>query len=149
MSQSKVLEILLIEDNECDVELAKIAFERCDGDCNINVAYDGVEGVRYLKKEGEFKDVTKPSIILLDLNMPKMSGNSVLEFLRNDEALRSIPVIVFSTSESNSDIIESYINNASCYIVKPFIISDYISIANQIIAHWLESASLPKTIQAK
>ncbi|MCX4028282.1 response regulator [Endozoicomonas sp. SM1973] len=149
MNRSKMLELLLIEDNECDVELARVAFERCDANCNINVVNDGVEGIRYLKKEGEFESAAKPSIILLDLNMPKMSGASVLEFLKNDEDLRSIPVIIFSTSESKVDIIDSYTNNASCYIVKPFIIRDYISIVNQIISYWLESARLPKTIQAK
>ena len=143
MSQPEAINILMIEDNQGDVELAKIAFAQSGIPCTINVAYDGQEGVEYLRKEGEFKDKETPDIVLLDINMPRMNGKEVLDIVKNDPDLVTIPIIMLTSSEAQLDIVEAYQKHANTYIIKPVTIEKFIDVAKRIEDFWGNLAKLP------
>jgi len=105
-SSSKVLNILLVEDNEGDIRLTKEALKESNFESELNVVKDGVEALRYLNKEGEYHEKNIPDLILLDLNLPKKNGIEVLEAIKMSDDLRSIPIIILTTSSSNSDILK-------------------------------------------
>lgn len=144
MSQLKMIDILMIEDNRGDVELTKIAFENVDIPCKIHVAHDGQEGVEYLRKEGEFSNATTPDLILLDINMPRMNGKEVLQIVKNDLELMSIPIIMLTSSDAQSDISDAYQKHANSYIIKPFSIDKFIEVAKRIEEFWGNIAKLPR-----
>src|SRR5271155_114897 len=102
------VDILLVEDNEGDIELTKIAFEAEEAPVRLLVAHDGVEGMDCLYKRGGFEGAATPSLILLDINMPRMGGMEFLRIVKQDEHLKIIPVIMLTSSDAQSDIIKSY-----------------------------------------
>ncbi len=114
-----MVQVLMVDDNPDDIELTVEAFKETDKVYNVNVAQDGIEALKYLRKEDEFSARPDPDLILLDLNMPKMNGFEVLEELKKDGTLNRIPVIVFSMSQNESDIKRVGELNAKAYIVKP------------------------------
>lgn len=136
--------ILLVEDNEGDIELLKIAFEQADMTSHLSVVHDGVEALDYILGRGMFTAATIPDIILLDLNMPRMDGKEFLNIIKQDKALLCIPVIVFTSSKAHKDIIESYKCHANSYIIKPFGLQEYIEVAKQIERFWITVAQLPE-----
>ncbi len=143
MNKNKTVKILLIEDNEGDVMLTQRAFEKSAMDISLNIAYDGHEGMQYLRQEGEFANTEIPDIILLDINMPKMNGKEVLEEIKNDERLKIIPVIMLTSSEAQRDILESYKRHANSYVIKPFSPDEFCDVAKKIEEFWLNTAKLP------
>lgn len=143
MSQPEPINILMIEDNQGDVELAKIAFGQGGIPCTINVAYDGKEGLEYLRKQGEFKDATTPDLILLDINMPCMDGKECLAAMKEDEALKSVPVIMLTSSKSPKDVEECYKKHTNAYIIKPNGADAFVNFAENIKAFWVGLAELP------
>jgi two-component system, chemotaxis family, response regulator Rcp1 len=126
------LQILLVEDNPGDIRLTKEALKQYEQTTQLHVVTDGEQALRYLNKEGEFKQATTPDILLLDLNLPKKNGFEVLETMRKDDALKHIPVIVLTTSVSEEDILRTHHANANCYISKPFDFPQFLT-AIQII----------------
>jgi two-component system, chemotaxis family, response regulator Rcp1 len=137
------VEILLIEDSQGDAELTRLALEEGTVPVRLVVVEDGVEGLRYLRREGEFKEATRPSLILLDLNLPRLSGREVLAELKNDRELASIPVLVLSSSAAEQDIAESYRAHANCYLQKPTGLPGFTKLAASLHSFWLETAKLP------
>jgi chemotaxis family two-component system response regulator Rcp1 len=137
-------EILLIEDNPGDILLTIEAFKECRHRHEINTVNDGVQALQYLRRIGNYCNVPRPDIILLDLNLPKKDGREVLAEIKNDENLRGIPVIILSTSKSTVDITTSYELKANCYITKPVELDKFIKIITSIDTFWLKTASLPK-----
>lgn len=137
------LEILLVEDNEGDVLLTKHAFRGAKPTCNISVAHDGVEALELLRQRGEFTDPPVPQLILLDLNMPRMDGRQFLEAVKQDEALRAIPVVMLTSSRSPTDVRECYDRHASCYVVKPFDGHEFEDAIRRILSFWGSLALLP------
>ncbi len=135
--------ILLVEDNEGDARLAIEALN--DGKINNDIHHvkDGVEAMQFLNKEGDFKDVPRPDMILLDLNMPRMDGREVLEEIRKQPELTSIPVIVLTTSQSDIDIGKSYNLNANCFISKPVDFDQFVNVVRSIEHFWFSIVSLP------
>ena len=135
--------ILLIEDNDADVILAEEAL----GDGKIrNVVHrvkDGLEALDFLNKVGDFQDAPRPDVILLDLNMPRMDGREFLEAIKDDREKTSIPIIVLTTSEAETDVAKSYDLNVNCYIQKPVGFSDFVSIVHSIEHFWFSVVSLP------
>jgi two-component system response regulator len=140
---TKPVEILLIEDSEGDAELTRLALEEGTVPVRLVVVEDGVEGLRYLRRQGEFKDATRPSLILLDLNLPRLSGREVLSEIKNDHELATIPVLVLSSSVAEQDIIESYRAHANCYLQKPTGLSGFAKLAASLRSFWIETAKLP------
>ena len=137
------MEILLIEDREGDAELTRLALEEGTVPVRLVVVEDGVDGLRYLRRQGEFKDATRPSLILLDMNLPRLSGREVLTEIKNDHELATIPVLVLSSSAAEQDIIESYRAHANCYLQKPTGLSGFAKLAASLRSFWLETAKLP------
>jgi two-component system, chemotaxis family, response regulator Rcp1 len=142
-ARPKVVEVLLVEDNPGDSRLTLEAIRDCSVETNLKVVRDGVEAMAFLRKEGVYSDAPRPALILLDLNLPKKSGREVLEEVKNDPDLRRIPVVVFSTSESEDDVLTAYGLHANCYIAKPKDMSQLIAVVRCIEEFWLTRVRLP------
>ncbi|MCB1740736.1 MAG: response regulator [Gammaproteobacteria bacterium] len=136
-------EILLVEDDPVDVRLMQRAMQGGDIQKHLHVARDGVEGLRFLRREGEHANAPKPDLILLDLNMPRMGGLEFLQELQAEPELTRAPVIVLTTSASDEDIISAYSLNANCYITKPADFTAFAEIIRTIETFWLSMARLP------
>ena len=135
--------ILLVEDNPGDILLTKEAFNECSQNHNISFVKDGNEAMKYLRKSGEYSTVTTPDLILLDLNLPKKDGREVLEEIKKDEVLKSIPVIILSTSKNDKDIHRTYELKANCYISKPVELDTFFYIIAELNRFWLNTVELP------
>lgn len=137
------LEILLVEDNEGDVEIIQGALEEGATSCNLSVAKNGREALDRLFRHGRFQNVAAPQLILLDLNMPGMDGNTLLKILKEHERFSAIPVVVLTSSKAPSDIREAYARHANCYVVKPFGGREFQDAIKQIVHFWRNLALLP------
>jgi chemotaxis family two-component system response regulator Rcp1 len=143
MAQGKLIEILLVEDNPGDAELAREGFAECRVANNIHVAEDGEEALDFLYRRGKFGDALRPDVILLDLNMPRKNGKEVLKIIKEDEDLCDIPVVVLTSSAAEQDIIKSYKLHANCYIIKPVNLGKFLEIVKAIENFWLQIVKLP------
>lgn len=133
-------DILLVEDNPDDVELTRIAFSEAQLDSRLEVVRDGVEALDYLFARGAHagRDPAKlPSIVLLDLNLPKVDGREVLQAIRANEATRSLPVVVLTTSTEPFDVDASYALGANSYIRKPVDFEQFVWAVKQVGLYWL------------
>jgi two-component system, chemotaxis family, response regulator Rcp1 len=139
----EAIEILLVEDNPGDVRLTTEALAEAKVRNRLSVARDGVEALQYLRREPPFQTSTRPDIILLDLNMPRMDGREVLQELKADPSLSSIPVVVLTTSESEEDVLRSYQLHASCYITKPVDLEQFLKVVRSVEDFWLTVVRLP------
>ncbi len=138
------IEVLLVEDNPGDVQLTQIALEDSKISVNLNVARDGVEAMAFLRKEGQYKIVPTPDIILLDLNLPRKDGREVLAEIKEDRILRRIPVVVLTTSGSEEDVLRAYNLCANCYITKPVDFDQFVKIVHSIESFWFTVVKLPQ-----
>lgn len=141
---NRIVEILLVEDNPADVRLTKEAFRECKLTNNLNVVENGVEALAFLHREGNYKDVVRPDLILLDLNLPKKDGREVLADIKNDESLMRIPVVVLTTSKAEQDIHKMYELHANCYITKPVDLQKFINVVKAIENFWFMIVKLPE-----
>ena len=139
----KPIEILLVEDNPGDADLARDALEHSKMKNNLYVAEDGVEAMNYLKKEGKYKNATHPDLILLDLNLPKKDGRQVLAEIKADDRLKRIPVVILTTSKDEADVMQSYNLHANCYITKPIDLKQFMKVVKSIEDFWLSIVVLP------
>ena len=137
------IDILLVEDNPADVMLTREAFEEADFPHQLHHARDGVDALAFLRRQGKYAQAVRPDVILMDLNMPRMSGLEVLDVLKVDAALRSIPVIVLTTSRSETDIWRSYDLHANAYIPKPVSIAEFVDVVRTLGNFWFQKAALP------
>ena len=142
----KIIEILLVEDNPGDVRLTQEALRGAKVKVILSVVNDGVEAMAYLRQEGKYKDVSRPDLILLDLNMPRKNGHEVLSEMKADDALKQIPVVVLTVSKSDEDIIKSYNLHANCFITKPVDLIQFLNVVRSIEDFWLTVVKLPGTI---
>jgi len=140
----KSIDILLVEDSPGDAELAKEALEESKLKNTLYIVEDGQEALDFLYKKGKYENVPRPDLMLLDLNMPKVDGREVLKIVKNDEHLRSIPVVILTTSRAEEDIIKSYNLHANCYISKPLNLDKFLEVVNAIESFWLSIVTLPK-----
>jgi chemotaxis family two-component system response regulator Rcp1 len=142
-AKAKVAEILLVEDNPGDVRLTLEASKENKMYNNISVVNDGVEALAFLRRKGDYSKVPRPDIILLDLNLPKKDGREVLEDIKVDDNLKSIPIIVLTTSQSEEDILRAYGLNANSYITKPVDLDQFIRVVKSIEDYWFSIVKLP------
>ena len=140
----KVIDVLLVEDDPGDVLMTREAFEDNKVANRLAVVSDGVSALAYLRKEGEHADARTPDLVLLDLNLPRMDGREVLEAMKNDEALRSIPVVVLTTSEAEEDVVRSYALHANAYVTKPVDFERFIEVVRHIDEFFVEVVLLPQ-----
>jgi chemotaxis family two-component system response regulator Rcp1 len=138
------IEILLVEDNDGDARLLREVFLEANKDVRLSVVPDGVEAMAFLTYQGKYLEAPRPDLILLDLNMPKMGGREVLVRVKANPRLKTIPVIVLTTSEAESDIVSSYGLMASCYLTKPGELADFEKLVKSLNDFWLTSVKLPK-----
>ncbi|TDO29136.1 response regulator [Sediminibacterium goheungense] len=143
MSAFQDLEILLVEDNEGDIRLTIEAFKEAKIRNQIKVVRDGEEALDYLKKQGRYTGVPSPDIILLDINLPKIDGKEVLGTMKKDPILKTIPVIMLTTSSAESDVQESYENHANCYVIKPVDLNKFMDVIRSIEDYWISIVKLP------
>ncbi|HZW29977.1 MAG TPA: response regulator [Isosphaeraceae bacterium] len=137
------VEILLVEDNPGDVRLTIEALRDGKVRNHLNVVTDGVEALLYLRQEGKYAAAARPDLILLDLNLPRKDGREVLAEIKADPHLRSIPVVILTTSQADQDILKSYELNANCYITKPVDLDQFISVVRSIEDFWFTVVTLP------
>jgi chemotaxis family two-component system response regulator Rcp1 len=138
------IEILLVEDNPGDVRLTREAFRESRILNELNVVGDGAAAIEYLKGNGPHKATSIPDLVLLDLNLPKLSGREVLQRIKAHELWKVIPVVVLSTSESEVDIQGCYSDHANCYITKPLAFDAFLEVVRQIEDFWLTIVRLPR-----
>ncbi len=139
------LEILLVEDNPGDVLLTQEAFREGAFPHRLSVVGNGEEALRFLRREESYTQAPQPSVILLDLNMPKMDGREFLAELKQDSSLRHIPVIVFTTSESAQDVLHAYRLHANCYLTKPAGVHEFLQKIRSVEQFWLNTVRLPNS----
>jgi chemotaxis family two-component system response regulator Rcp1 len=139
------VEILLVEDSAGDVRLTQEALRDAKVRNNLHVATDGMEAMSFLCREGAYASVPRPDLILLDLNLPKMSGRDVLKNIKQDVNLKTIPVVILTTSAAEEDIFRSYQLHANCYITKPVDLDQFLKVVMTIDNFWLAIVKLPRT----
>jgi two-component system, chemotaxis family, response regulator Rcp1 len=137
------VEILLVEDNPGDVRLTIEALRESKVRNNLHQARDGVEAMAFLQREGAFEAAVRPDLILLDLNLPRKDGREVLGEIKADPELKSIPVVVLTTSTAEQDVLQSYKLQANCYISKPVDLEQFITVVRSIEDFWLTIVTLP------
>jgi two-component system, chemotaxis family, response regulator Rcp1 len=142
-SDHRQLEVLLVEDSPGDIRLTQEAFRRANGAIRLHVATDGVEAMSFLKQEGAHADAPRPHIVLLDLNMPKMDGREVLAQIKGNDDLKSIPIIILTTSDAIEDIEKTYQLRTNCYLCKPVQLEAFEELVKSINDFWLTKAKLP------
>ena len=138
------IEILLVEDNPGDVRLTVEGLNEGKVANNLHVAKDGVEALAFLRKEGDYSDAVRPDLILLDLNLPRKDGREVLADIKADPDLKTIPVVVLTTSRAEQDVLHSYQLQANCYITKPVDLEQFIHVVKSIEDFWLTVVTLPR-----
>src|ERR1700689_498165 len=138
------IEVLLVEDSPGDVRLTREAFRDAKVHIKLHVASDGTKAMAFLKREGEYADAPRPDLILLDLNLPKKDGRQVLEEIKESLLLKSIPVVILTTSSSEADILRSYLLHANCYITKPVGLEGFLKVVKSIDSFWLSVVKLPR-----
>jgi CheY-like chemotaxis protein len=141
------VEILLAEDNPGDARLTLEGFKDAKVKNNITVVQDGVEALAFLRREGKYAHAGRPDIILLDLNMPKKDGREVLTEIKTDEDLRSIPVLVFTVSNAETDILKAYNLQANAFITKPIDFGEFLSVVKSLEEFWLTIVKLPPDVE--
>ncbi len=137
------IDILLVEDNPGDIRLTVEALKEGKITNNLLIAKDGQEALDILYRNGKYTDAPRPDIILLDLNLPKKDGREVLEQIKKDQDLMSIPIVVLTMSKAEEDILNTYQLHANCYITKPIDMAQFLSIMKLTESFWLTIVKLP------
>ena len=141
----KPIHILLVEDNEDDILLTTEVLEEFKICNQLSVVKNGKLALDFIQKKDKFKDAERPDIIILDSNLPLKNGLEVLEVIKNDRATNSIPVVMLTTSSSETDILKSYANHANAFITKPVEVVDFLKANTGIKDFWLNLVQLPKS----
>ncbi|MEU7918054.1 response regulator [Micromonospora zamorensis] len=138
--------ILVVDDDPGDVLMIEEALADSDVDKVIDVVSDGEEAMEFLRAEGRHEDARRPDVILLDLNMPRMDGRQVLGAVKQDEDLRTIPIVVLTTSNADTDIVGSYTLQANAYVTKPIDLDDFNDVVRRIDEFFGRVVVLPKRV---
>jgi two-component system, chemotaxis family, response regulator Rcp1 len=139
----KPVEILLVEDNLADARLMVEALKDCKVPNRLHIARDGIQALNFLHQDGEFAQVPRPDLIFLDLNLPRKDGREVLAEIKADPNLKTIPVIVLTSSQAEQDIVKTYDLQANCYVNKPVDLDQFLATMEIVENFWLTLANLP------
>jgi len=145
-TSGRPIEILLVEDNPGDVRLTVEGLKESKVRNNLHVARDGVEAMEFLRRTGRYGGAVRPDLILLDLNLPRMDGREVLAEVKSDAKLKTIPVVVLTTSRAEQDVLRSYELQANCYITKPADLEQFIAVVKSIDDFWFTIVTLPHVV---
>jgi chemotaxis family two-component system response regulator Rcp1 len=138
------IEILLVEDSPGDVRLTQEALRDAKVGNHLSIANDGVEAMEFLRRRGKHAKAPRPDLILLDLNLPKKSGQEVLADIKADADLKTIPVVILTTSSSDEDVLRSYRLHANCYVTKPVDLDSFLKVVNSVENFWLAIVKYPR-----
>lgn len=144
MPNTEPIQILLVEDNPGDARLAVEALKDSKVRNSLYHAKDGVEAMAFLRREEPYAEAPTPDLVLLDLNMPRMDGREVLARIKDDPALRAVPVVVLTTSAAERDLVKSYDLHANAYVVKPLDLDRFIEVVQAIESFWFTIVKLPQ-----
>ena len=142
-TRTRPAELLLVEDNPGDVRLTMEALKDGEVNHNLTVVKDGQEAIADLRRQGKYANAARPDLVLLDLNLPRKGGLEVLAEIKEDPDLKSIPVVVLTTSQAAQDVRRAYELHANCYIVKPVDLDQFMSVVQAIKSFWLGVVMLP------
>lgn len=142
-SEGRPIEILLVEDSPGDARLAREGLKESKVRNTMHVVGDGVEAMAFLRREGQYRDVPRPDLILLDLNLPRKDGREVLKEVKEDEDLKRIPVVILTISKDEEDVLRTYNLHANCYVVKPIDLNRFIKVVKAVEDFWLTIVKLP------
>jgi CheY-like chemotaxis protein len=137
------VQILLVEDNEQAIALMREALDEAQVPNDLHVVHDGNDAIAFVRRSDGHQDAPRPDIVLLDLNLPRKGGREVLEEIKADPDLRSIPVVVLTTSASDTDVLESYQRHANAYVRKPMQFEELVNVVASIEEFWLGVVTLP------
>lgn len=143
MTDAEEVVILLVEDNPGDVLLTQEALQEGKVSNQLHSVKNGVDALAFLTRQAPFADAPRPDVIFLDLNLPRKNGHEVLAFIKEDQNLRCIPVIILTSSKAESDILRSYNHYANCYVTKPVDLDKFMTVIKAIDHFWLKVVSLP------
>jgi chemotaxis family two-component system response regulator Rcp1 len=138
-----LVEVLLVDDDPMDIRLTLEVLKRSKLHARISTAADGVEAMEFLRQQGPYANAPRPDLILLDVNMPRKNGLEALTEIKEDPALRHIPVVILTTSEADQDIHRAYHGHANCFITKPVSMAQFSTIVNKITEFWFTIVKLP------
>jgi chemotaxis family two-component system response regulator Rcp1 len=136
-------EILLVDDNPADTDLISDVLGQSQRPCHVCAVHDGVEAIAFLHLEGQYAGALRPDLVVLDLNMPRKDGCSVLAEVKSDAALKRIPIVVFTSSVASHDIERSYELGANSYVGKPGNLADYVATVKSIAEFWIGLTTMP------
>jgi len=137
------IDILMVEDNATDVRLTEEALNNAKVLNSLSVVGDGEAALDFLYQRGRYATVERPDLVLLDLNLPKIDGREVLKIMKSDETLKSIPVVILTASNSETDMVRAYNLGANCYITKPVDFQRFVEIVRTINDFWLTAVVVP------
>lgn len=143
-ASAKIIEILLVEDNPGDIRLVQEALKESKITNNVQVVVDGFAAMEFLRGQGDFAGLPRPDLILLDLNLPKMDGRDILAEIKDDAVLRTIPVVILTSSDAEEDIVSTYAEHANCYIRKPVDFGQFVTVVKSITDFWFTIVELPR-----
>ena len=142
-TSGRPIQILLVEDSPTDAKLTLKALTLAKVANKVSHVEDGVQAMEYLRHRGKYSESLRPDLILLDLNLPKKDGREVLEELKADPDLKTIPVVVLTTSQAEQDVLRSYELHANCYVTKPVNFERFLEVVQSIESFWLSVVVLP------
>ena len=142
-SLGRPIEILLVEDSPSDTELTVEALAGAKICNRLSIVDDGVKAMEFLRRQGAYPNAPRPDLIMLDLNLPRKDGREVLAEIKADKALRTIPVVVLTTSQAEQDVLNAYSLSANCYITKPVDFRQFLEVVEAIENFWLTIVKLP------
>ena len=137
------IHVLLVEDNPADADLTRETLETSKLHLALSVAIDGIEAMRFLRREGEYAGVPRPDLILLDLNLPKKDGRQILSEIKADSEFRRIPIVILTSSDAERDVAQSYALGANCYVTKPVDLKAFQAIVQAVEDFWFTVVKLP------
>jgi CheY-like chemotaxis protein len=145
IEQVRIVDVLLVEDDPGDVLMTREAFADFKVHNKLHVVNNGVDALAFMRREGEYADAPRPDLVLLDLNLPKRDGREVLAAVKADPELRTIPIVVLTTSEAEEDVVRSYSLHANAYVTKPVDFDRFIDVVRQIDDFFVSIVRLPST----
>ncbi|GAB7052738.1 response regulator [Catenuloplanes indicus JCM 9534] len=143
-TSTQPVRILVVDDDPGDVLMIEEALEASGSPKHVDVVSDGQEALQFLRREGKHAEATRPDLILLDLNMPRVDGRQVLAEVKSDERLRLIPIVVLTTSKADTDILSSYTLQANAYVTKPIDLDEFENVVRNIDEFFGQIVVLPK-----
>ena len=147
-SEGRPIEILLVEDSPSDTELTVEALRDFKVRNHVNIVEDGVQAMQFLRHQDPYADAPRPDLIMLDLNLPRKDGREVLADIKADDQLKTIPIVVLTTSHAEQDVLRAYQLSANCYINKPVDFNQFLEVVRSIESFWLFVVTLPPAPQS-